>query len=245
MVVVKDEVKEYEEEGKPPHRIIQVNVPDQVFKYHLRNSEYCWSFNQFTAHSDYVVHIGNFEMVNFSVYRVDGNAEIHFYPYNEQNEERYSAGADFVKAVARSIKHSTPLKELEDDFQPELINTVIAGSRSITNYDTVKRCIENVEWSDEIDQVISGTAEGVDTLGEKWAEENDISVHQMPADWENKGQRAGKERNEKMMRNASRAIVIWDGKSSGSKNAIKNAKRFCNELEVFTIGSASTLEEFS
>lgn len=241
-VVVRDEIEE--EESEAPHRVVEVSIPDQVFKYHLRNSEYCWSFNSFTAHSDYVVHIGDFEMVNFSVYRHNGNASIHFYPYNEDNKPRYDVGADFVKSVAKSIDESTPLKKLEDEFQPELVTTVIAGSRSIKDYDTVRNCIESVSWHDEIDQVISGTAEGVDTMGEYWAEENDIPVDRMPADWEGKGQKAGKERNEKMMERASRAIIIYDGKSRGSKNAIKNAKRYCEKLEVFTIGDASTLDDF-
>ena len=63
---------------------------------------------------------------------------------------------------------------------------VIAGSRTITDYEIVKKAVEQVikENDLKITEVFSGTANGVDKLGEKWAEENDISIVRYPAPWD-------------------------------------------------------------
>ena len=47
------------------------------------------------------------------------------------------------------------------------MKVIIAGSRDITDYSLVCRAISESKF--DITEVISGTARGVDTLGEKWA----------------------------------------------------------------------------
>jgi predicted Rossmann fold nucleotide-binding protein DprA/Smf involved in DNA uptake len=54
------------------------------------------------------------------------------------------------------------------------MKTIIAGSREINDYEFLKKVIKESEF--EITEVISGTARGVDKLGERFAEENHISV---------------------------------------------------------------------
>jgi len=120
----------------------------------------------------------------------------------------------------------------------------IAGSRSITDYKTVKAGIEEglkalkIKKKD-IKTVISGHANGVDKLGEKWAiEELKLKPQLFEADWknikragavvaENKYGKydkiAGLHRNEKMGDYADIAIVIHDG-SSGSAHMIEVMK---------------------
>jgi hypothetical protein len=68
-----------------------------------------------------------------------------------------------------------------------------------------------------VDNVVSGTARGVDRFGEYWARKKDIEITQFPADWGSHGKRAGYLRNKKMAEYADSLVLIWDGKSAGSK----------------------------
>lgn len=47
------------------------------------------------------------------------------------------------------------------------MKTIIAGSRSITDYRLLLAAIQHCDWN--ISLVISGCARGVDELGERWA----------------------------------------------------------------------------
>lgn len=72
----------------------------------------------------------------------------------------------------------------------------------------------------DITEVISGTAAGVDRLGERWAMVNDIPIISMPADWNKYGKSAGPIRNQKMAELCDAAIILWDGTSPGTRNMI-------------------------
>ncbi|HXG66007.1 MAG TPA: SLOG family protein [Blastocatellia bacterium] len=76
------------------------------------------------------------------------------------------------------------------------MKVIIAGSRDITDYEVVKRAIE--ESGFEITEVVSGTAAGVDQLGEWWAELRAVPIARFPADWMNYGMRADAIRNAQM-----------------------------------------------
>ena len=76
--------------------------------------------------------------------------------------------------------------------------------------------------------VIVGRAKGVDTVAEYWAKGNGVDSKPMPADWDKHGKKAGFIRNEDMANAAGpdgRLILIWDGKSRGSKMMLDIAKR--------------------
>lgn len=104
---------------------------------------------------------------------------------------------------------------------------VIAGSRSILSYDIVCEVIKVSGY--EITVVISGGAPGVDTLGERYAEEHGISIEPYRAKWRTEDgfydRGAGIKRNVEMARVADCAIIVWDGHSPGSKNMIENMKK--------------------
>ena len=65
------------------------------------------------------------------------------------------------------------------------MKTIIAGSRSVAHQYMVDKSMKHCPW--EITEVVSGTAKGVDQLGEVWAEKNSIPVKQFPAKWNVKG----------------------------------------------------------
>jgi hypothetical protein len=102
------------------------------------------------------------------------------------------------------------------------MRTIIAGSRSCSDYNELLRAIDKKEW--EISVVLSGAAQGVDLLGEMWAIKNNKPLETYPAQWRKYGKSAGFLRNETMAQNADALIAIWDGKSKGTKHMIEKAK---------------------
>lgn len=109
------------------------------------------------------------------------------------------------------------------------MRTIIAGSRTIKDYDVVKEAIEKSGF--DITTLISGTADGVDRLAERWAIENSIDVEQHPADWDKWGRSAGTIRNQEMAECAEACILVWDRNSKGTKNMLINAIN--NRLKVY------------
>lgn len=98
---------------------------------------------------------------------------------------------------------------------------IIAGSRTITDYNYIKGAIVESGWLDEITEVVSGMARGIDTLGIKFAKECNITVKEFPADWKTYGNSAGHKRNYEMGVYADKAIVIIENESKGSRSMIK------------------------
>ncbi len=128
------------------------------------------------------------------------------------------------------------------------MKVIIAGTRykdkdeniPFDDYNLVVKTIEDSGFT--ITEVVSGTATGVDRLGEQWARANNIPIKEMPADWNRYGRSAGPFRNKAMAEYADAAIVIWDGKSPGSRNMIENMIR---RKKPYRIGMTSaTLEDF-
>jgi hypothetical protein len=99
------------------------------------------------------------------------------------------------------------------------MKVIIAGSRGITDPELVERAIK--ESGFEITTVISGTARGVDVLGEQWAASNRIPLERYPADWDEDDYDAGFVRNSQMAKRADALVALWDGKSRGARSMIK------------------------
>ena len=106
---------------------------------------------------------------------------------------------------------------------------IIAGSRSIAEYRNIEKAIEY--FSLKPDVIISGTANGVDKLGEIWARKNNIPVERYPANWDKYGKSAGYIRNEEMAKVADTLLAIWDMESKGTKHMIDIATK--KGLDVF------------
>lgn len=100
------------------------------------------------------------------------------------------------------------------------MKTIIAGSRTITNYQVVANAIRDSGWFPEITMIVSGCAKGVDQLALRFAEENNINTIEFPANWNKYGLSAGYKRNVKMAAYGDSLIAIWDGKSKGTMHMI-------------------------
>ena len=103
------------------------------------------------------------------------------------------------------------------------MKVIIAGSREITDYELVLQAITNANF--DITSVVSGCARGVDRLGERFAKECGLPIHQFPADWNGPHKKAaGHVRNAEMANFGDALIAIWDGSSPGTKGMINLAK---------------------
>ncbi len=98
------------------------------------------------------------------------------------------------------------------------MKVIIAGSRSLDNYLLVTEAMQRCGYT--VTEVVCGMATGVDNLGERWATTNNIPVKQMPANWNRDGKAAGPIRNREMAKYADAAVIIWDGKSAGTRNMV-------------------------
>lgn len=124
------------------------------------------------------------------------------------------------------------------------MKVVICGPRDFNDYDEVLLAIEKSEY--EITEVVSGGAKGVDSLGEKWARENDIPIKRFLPDWKDLSvpnavvkensygkynAAAGSVSNEKMAFHADAVIAVVHGETRGTADMIKQGKE--KELEVY------------
>lgn len=75
-----------------------------------------------------------------------------------------------------------------------------------------------------IEEIVSGTANGVDKLGENWAMYRRIPVKKFPANWNMYGKSAGYRRNLEMAGYADALVAVWDGESKGTKHMIDIAR---------------------
>lgn len=110
------------------------------------------------------------------------------------------------------------------------MRVIIAGSRDIVDPWALDNAIKAAGF--EITTVLSGTARGIDRMGERWAEYHKIPVERYPAQWNVYGKRlAGRIRNTQMAQAADALIAVWDGMSSGTAHMIKQAERL--KLKVY------------
>lgn len=133
------------------------------------------------------------------------------------------------------------------------MRVIIAGSRTFNNYNLLEKECNRIfkqladegyispyvkESQNDI-EIISGTANGADKLGERFAKEYGLKLKQFPANWDLYGKSAGYRRNADMAQYAKQdeklgvLITLWDGKSKGTKHMIDLANK--HKLRVFII----------
>lgn len=109
---------------------------------------------------------------------------------------------------------------------------IIAGGRDFDDYNLLRDSALSFMKQNDIDPtemvIISGAAPGADTLGEKFAQEQNILVKKFPADWKKYGRSAGPIRNRQMAEFGTHCIVFWDGQSRGTKNMINQ----CEQVKI-------------
>lgn len=120
---------------------------------------------------------------------------------------------------------------------------LIVGSRSMTIYSFIENYLNNLvrerlQGYDIV--VVSGGAKGVDTMAERWADNNGYKKVIMPADWENEGKNAGFRRNVRMHqfiaeKDNKLVVAFWDGISTGTAHNFELCRKYDNELLLINL----------
>jgi hypothetical protein len=120
------------------------------------------------------------------------------------------------------------------------VKVLVSGSRDIDDNAVVYDAIINSPWEPSV--LIHGDASGVDKIADRYARLHkiDTDVHPVPEwVWEKVGRKAGPMRNDYMVQQADALVAVWDGESSGTKDAMQQAeseglpvyKVVCSETE--------------
>ena len=103
---------------------------------------------------------------------------------------------------------------------------LIAGSRSITNFDLTKYIPK------ETTLIISGGACGIDALAEEYADHHRLSKAMIRPNYALYKKAAPLKRNEEPVDLADAVLIIWDGKSKGTKFTADYSKKQGKETTI-------------
>lgn len=136
------------------------------------------------------------------------------------------------------------------------MKVAILGSRNFKNQDFMFSFLDT--WFGfekfanltqiKIDEVVSGGASGVDTIGKDWAEKRNIEFKLFRPNWKEHGKKAGMVRNVEIVEYSDFLLFFWDGKSSGTKHSISVAQKMKKQYHVIAVPkiefSENNLEDF-
>jgi len=117
------------------------------------------------------------------------------------------------------------------------MKAIVAGSRRITDYDFVSRCILRNPHFGQITEIVEGGSGGVDRLAARCAVDMKLSHVRFKADWMKYGMAGGPIRNKAMLQyilaseDPGILIAIPTPDSRGTKDMIEQAR--AAEIEVF------------
>ena len=113
-----------------------------------------------------------------------------------------------------------------------MMKVIIAGSRNFNDYKFLCEKCDKILSNQKDIEIVSGTANGADKLGETYATERGYKITRFPADWNKYGKAAGYMRNIQMAEYGDALIVFWDGKSKGTKHMIDLAKQYGLKVRI-------------
>lgn len=100
---------------------------------------------------------------------------------------------------------------------------IVCGSRTWEDAQAIRSVLQGLEPGE--DTVVTGGAEGADTLAHEIAVELGLLTEVYRADW-SQGKGAGFARNEQMASlGANACLAFWDGQSHGTADMIERAEK--------------------
>ena len=118
-----------------------------------------------------------------------------------------------------------------------MIKLAIVGGRDYNDYDAFKNIVNLYikEIGEMPCQIVSGGAMGVDTMAEKYANENKIPTIILKPDWDKYGKKAGILRNTYIIEASTHVLALPTKKSIGTHDSINKAKKLGKELKVICV----------
>ncbi len=130
------------------------------------------------------------------------------------------------------------------------MKVAVIGSRGFTDYEKVKDYLGRLDSKRKITLIVSGGADGADSLGERWADENGVQKLIFEAKWDDlthpdariKVNRYGKKydanagfrRNRDIVDNCDVVLAFWDGRSPGTRNSVDYARSKNKPLKIIS-----------
>lgn len=99
---------------------------------------------------------------------------------------------------------------------------IVCGGRNYTDKSFVFECLDELNATGFIDQIINGGANGADAWAELWAKERGKDCVTIPANWLKFGNQAGPIRNAQMIQMKPDLVVAFPG-GKGTANMARQA----------------------
>lgn len=113
----------------------------------------------------------------------------------------------------------------------------IAGSRTYCNYEVFERRLNELVathgWT--IDAIVSGGAQGVDKMAERYAKEHKLKMQVLPANWQKYGKSAGYIRSVDIVNLSDVVVAFPTPDSKGTRHTITIAKEKKKPVYVFEV----------
>lgn len=140
-----------------------------------------------------------------------------------------------------------PIGEIDNLGFEEIYNPeneffcLVVGSRSFMDYEKFSEIMDKTLESKKNKRIIivSGGADGTDSLAERYAKEKGYKLYVIKADW-GCGAKAGYIRNVEMHRFIAEhedrgCIAFWDGKSKGTQHSFELAAKYKNQIRIIRV----------
>lgn len=110
----------------------------------------------------------------------------------------------------------------------------IVGGRDFNDYEILKKELDKLIFENGITirSIVSGGAKGADTLAEKFAAEMEVEMIVFKPDYKKFGRGAALARNTQIVECADTVFAFWNGKSKGTLDSIKKAKKLEKKLLI-------------
>ena len=117
-----------------------------------------------------------------------------------------------------------------------MIKLAIVGGRYFSDYNKFKIIVsEHIKDIGVPNEIISGGAIGVDTMAEKYANENNIPIIVFKPDWNKYGKKAGILRNTDIIEASTHVLALPCKQSIGTYDSINKAKKLNKELTIVNV----------
>ena len=117
------------------------------------------------------------------------------------------------------------------------MRVAIIGSRELGESGQEKCCYNQICGSvpRNCTEIVSGGAEGIDMLAQKYARENSLLFTRFDPEYGSYGKNAPLMRNAEIIKYADLVLAFWDGKSRGTAQAISLCCENNKLIEIFLI----------